>query len=701
MRNVICWGAIVALLSSTGIVLAQQSDNRPGQVPTSPSPAGVQYLENLRRNVPFGTDGFDLQALRTGMGSRHEPTIDGVTVQQVQVGDIPCAWVLAEGADSDVRLLYLHGGGFVAGTGLFYLPLAAHLSQATHCAVLLPDYRLAPEHKFPAGLEDCVQAYEWMRANSPTGPDAARATFIAGDSAGGNLVLTTLLALRDRGRPLPAGGIPISPVTDLTLASESLRTIIDPIISAKTMPEFRDAYLDKTDPHDPLVSPVFGDYRGLPPLLIQLGEHEMLRDDSVRAAKQARADGIPVLLEIWPGMFHVFQSHEPLLPEARTAIDHAAQFMQSLTPLVRFEHHYADRELPGRTWGQTALADVDGDRDLDFITGQTRGTILWYEYQAADKWLRHTLGDDSPSEVGGAALDVNRDGRIDFVTGGAWYENPPDPRSTKFSRHTFDERLTQVHDVRIADIDGDGIQDVVTMSDQNEVRWYKVANNPADKWTYVTIGPSVHSGLSTGDLDGDGDSDVVRSNVWFENQKSGTEWTAHTMTEPWGDKAISWQDNATQTRTADLNGDGRLDVVIADGENRKARIGWLEAPADPRAGKWVIHLLPKSDTSARGAYHSLQLADFNNDGHLDIFSTEMELFCGDLPPRWFVWESVDGRGAFREAIVLDAQLGGHEAVCGDVDGDGDLDICSKEWEATSANANGGRNHFDYLENRLR
>jgi acetyl esterase/lipase len=689
------------VLCAAAAVYAQKVDREPGQVPPSPSPAGVQYLETLRQNVPFGTDQFDLQALRAGMGSRREPSITGVLVQHVQVGDIPCEWVQAEGADPDVRLLYLHGGGFVSGTGKFYLPLAAHLSQAARCVVLLPDYRLAPEHKFPAGLEDCLQAYEWLRLNGPAGPSMARAIFIAGDSAGGNLVLATLLALRDRGRPLPAGAVPISPVTDFTLASESLRTVEDPIISAKTMPVFRDDYLDKTDPRDPLVSPVFGDYRGLPPLLIQLGEHEMLRDDSVRAADKARADGIPVTLEIWPGMFHVFQSHEPLLPDARAAISHAAQFMQSLTPRVRFQHHFADRELAGRTWGQTALADLDSDGDLDFITGQTRGTILWYEFQAADTWMRHTLGDDSPSEVGGAAMDVNRDGRLDFVTGGAWYENPPHPRTTKFVRHVFDEKLSQVHDVRLGDIDGDGFQDVITMSDQNDVRWYKVAATPTDNWSFLTIGPSVHSGLSTGDLDGDGDTDVVRSNVWFENQRAGEEWTAHTMTEPWGDKAITWQDNATQTRTADLNGDGRLDVVIADGENRKARIGWLEAPADPRAGKWITHLLPKTDTAARGAYHSLHVADFDNDGHLDIFSAEMELFCGDLPPRWFVWEGIDGRGTFREAVILDARLGGHEAVCGDVDGDGDLDICSKEWQATDANANGGHNHFDFLENRMR
>ena len=296
------------------------------------SPEGVAYLQRLRKNTPFGTEGFDLEALRAGMGTRREPTIEGVQLVRVQVGDIPCEWVLAPEADPDLRLLYLHGGGFVSGSGGFYLTLAAHLSAAAKCAVLLPDYRLAPEHRFPAGLEDCVSAHEWMIAHGPSGPAPAKATFVAGDSAGGSLTLATLLALRDRGLTLPAGGIPLSPTTDLTLASESLRTVEDPIISARTMPVFRDMYLGETDPRDPLASPVFGDYRGIPPLLIQVGEHEMLRDDSLRVAEKARADGIQVNLEVWPGMFHVFQSHEPLLPEAREAIDHIAEFMRSLVP---------------------------------------------------------------------------------------------------------------------------------------------------------------------------------------------------------------------------------------------------------------------------------------------------------------------------------------------------------------------------------
>ncbi|MDG1896719.1 MAG: alpha/beta hydrolase fold domain-containing protein [Fuerstiella sp.] len=291
------------------------------------SQEGAEYLARLRRGTPFGTNNFDLTGLRAGMGTRHEPTVSGVKLQKVNVGNIPCEWVLAPGADPDVRLLYLHGGGWVSGSGGNYLPLAADISLAAKCAVLLPDYRLAPEHPFPAGVDDCVAAHAWLTENGPAGTATAKATFIAGDSAGGNLTLATLLALRDRKQPLPAGGIAISPGTDFTLASQSLKSVHDPIISARTMPEFRERYLGRTDPRDPIASPVFGDYNGLPPLLIQVGEHEMLRDDSIRVATKARSDGIPVTLEVWPGMVHVFQIRR--LPESREAIERIGSFIRA------------------------------------------------------------------------------------------------------------------------------------------------------------------------------------------------------------------------------------------------------------------------------------------------------------------------------------------------------------------------------------
>jgi acetyl esterase/lipase len=294
------------------------------------SPEGVAYLHSLRNNTPFGTNDFDLKGLRAGMGARHEPANKEIKLIRTKIDEIPCEWVLSPGADPDLRLLYLHGGGWVSGSGGNYLPLAADISAAARCAVLLPDYRLAPEHPFPAGLDDCVAAHDWLIWNGPSGPGSAKATFIAGDSAGGNLTLATLLALRDRKRPLPTGGIALSAATDFTLISASLKDVHDPIISARTMPEFRDRYLATADPRNPLASPVFGDYHGIPPLLIQVGEHEMLRDDSVRVAERARSDGIPVTFEVWPGMVHVFQIRG--LPESREAIEQIAEFMRSKLP---------------------------------------------------------------------------------------------------------------------------------------------------------------------------------------------------------------------------------------------------------------------------------------------------------------------------------------------------------------------------------
>ena len=335
-RSSKCLSLLIGCLLLTGWSLAQDKPaapkRKPGQVPEQVSPEGAAYLERLMKNTPFGTNQFDFEGLRKGMGTRRKITVEGVQTQATKVGEIPVEWVVAPGADTSVRLLYLHGGGFISGSGGYYLPLAAHISAAAKCAVLLVDYRLAPEHRFPAGLDDCVQAHDWLCSHGPAGRDPARATFVAGDSAGGNLTLATLLALRDRKLRLPHGAIAISPAADLTLASPSLQTVYDPIISSKTMPIFRDHYLGGQAAAQPLASPVFGDYRGLPPLLIQAGEHEMLRDDSVRVAKKAQADGIDVKLEIWPGMFHVFQSHDPLLPEGREAVDHIAQFIQALTP---------------------------------------------------------------------------------------------------------------------------------------------------------------------------------------------------------------------------------------------------------------------------------------------------------------------------------------------------------------------------------
>ena len=294
-----------------------------------PSPESREYWQERRKSPRFGAVGneFDLHGLRQGMAARQEPGDKDVTCTRLQIDDIPCEWVVAPGADPDLRLLYLHGGGYVSGSGANYLPLAADISAAARCAVLLPDYRLAPEHPFPAGLEDCIRAHEWMIASGPHGAAPAKATFIAGDSAGGGLTLATLLALRDRHQPLPIAAIPLSAFADLTLASESIQSQsgTEVFMDPSCLPEFVNLYTPLGDVRNPLVSPVFGDYTGIPPLLIQVGDYEVIRDDSVRVAAKAQADGVEVKLEVWPGQVHVFQIRG--LPESREAVAHIADFM--------------------------------------------------------------------------------------------------------------------------------------------------------------------------------------------------------------------------------------------------------------------------------------------------------------------------------------------------------------------------------------
>ncbi len=366
----------------------------------------------------------------------------------------------------------------------------------------------------------------------------------------------------------------------------------------------------------------------------------------------------------------------------------------------QFRHHFVDRHLPGTSWGQTAAPDLDRDGRPDFITGQSGGEIRWYRLELRDRWSQHRLGDNSPSEVGGAAVDVDGDGWVDFVTGGAWYRNPGKPREKPFERIFFDPALAAVHDVVLADLNGDRRPDVLTMSDRNNLRWYEIPQDPRRPWRRHDIGLSVHAGIAAGDLDGDGDLDVVRSNQWFENADGrGIRWIAHENI-PFGNPKQPFP-LATRCAVVDLDRDGDADLVMTENEIRAGRIGWLEN-LDGRGGRWQLHPLRQRDSARRGAYHSLVVADFDQDGDADVFTCEMEAIAGDKPPRWFLWENADGRGGvFVEHTILDAGLGGHEVVAADFDGDGDLDLAGKLWRPRKDNANGGRNHVDFLENLLK
>jgi monoterpene epsilon-lactone hydrolase len=227
------------------------------------------------------------------------------------------------------HVLFLHGGAFIVGSPKLYRHLTWRIAAAARAQVLAVDYRLAPEHPFPAALEDAFTAYNWLLAN---GADPGRIA-IMGDSAGGGLVFSLMLRLRDQGWPLPAAAVALSPWTDLALTGASLKlnSACDPLISCDGPPLFVADYLGGADPRMPYVSPLYGDPAGLPPTMIQVGSDEVLHDDAVRMADRMRAAGCHVDLEIWPRMPHVWHVFVPLIPEARRAIDRIGAFVRQRT----------------------------------------------------------------------------------------------------------------------------------------------------------------------------------------------------------------------------------------------------------------------------------------------------------------------------------------------------------------------------------
>jgi epsilon-lactone hydrolase len=266
--------------------------------------------------------------LRAGMESMvgFLPLFVGTTVETVSVDGVPSEWVRpAAPTAPDACILYLHGGGYVLGSCNTHRPLASHLAARTGLPVLLVDYRLGPEHPYPAAVDDSLTAYQWLLAQ---GYEPGRIV-VAGDSAGGGLTLATLLALRDRRLPMPALGVAISPWTDLTLSGESMSSMADrdPMITRAGLQRMADWYVGTADPRDPLVSPRFGDPTGLPPLLIHFGEVEALRDDSVAFAAKAEAGGVDVTLEVWPEMIHVWHAFGPAVPESDAAVTRIAEFI--------------------------------------------------------------------------------------------------------------------------------------------------------------------------------------------------------------------------------------------------------------------------------------------------------------------------------------------------------------------------------------
>jgi len=293
--------------------------------------AELQKVLQLMAERPVGGGATDIAGMRAGMEDGSFPATDAATVTPVDANGVPGEWVTVADSDPNRRLLYVHGGGYVLGSPVTHRRLCEDIAAAARCSVLNLNYRLAPEHPFPAAVDDAIEGLKYVQSNGPDGEGAAAAVFVAGDSAGGGLTLATLLAARERGVEQPNAAIGISAWTDLAITGESIQTRAeaDPLITdASMINNMAAAYLGGTDATNPLASPLYADYAGLPPLLLQVGDAEVLLSDTTRVTEKARAAGVDVVEEVWDEMFHVWHAFAPMLPEGQQAIDRIGEFIK-------------------------------------------------------------------------------------------------------------------------------------------------------------------------------------------------------------------------------------------------------------------------------------------------------------------------------------------------------------------------------------
>src|ERR1700689_567705 len=299
-----------------------------------PSQAMQDATETLRDRQRAGGGQVPppLAELRAGFvpGDRLHPVPGDVLVREVTAGGVPAHWLDAPGTDPGRVLLFLHGGGYELGSVRSDGELAARLGRASGMRVLFPEYRLAPEHPFPAAINDVLAAWRWLRTDQGL---SARSIAVAGASAGGGLAVALLVATRDAGEALPAAAALMSPTVDLTSSGASMteRADQDPISTPAMLAQFAADYLAGADPKTPLASPLFASLAGLPPLLIQVGTADLLLSDSERLAAAATEAGVDVALQIGEGLPHVYQL---LLgtPEAAQATDQIGKFLRTRVP---------------------------------------------------------------------------------------------------------------------------------------------------------------------------------------------------------------------------------------------------------------------------------------------------------------------------------------------------------------------------------
>lgn len=329
----------------------------------------------------------------------------------------------------------------------------------------------------------------------------------------------------------------------------------------------------------------------------------------------------------------------------------------------------------GASFGQTSAVDVDNDGDLDFISGRQFGDVLWFENQMTGRWVQHLIGEKAKTDVGGVAFDVDGDGWVDQVSGGTWFRNPGDPRAAE-QWERFENGATPTHDNLAADINGDGKLDLVSILDKAGVFWYGIPTDPTQKWIeHKVLGvtdPQCHGGIVVGDIDGDGDLDIARVDRWLENADGkGEAWLEHHAFHfgtvgPWGIQ--------TRAKLVDVDRDGDLDLIQAEGDVLDGRVAWFEN-LHGNGTDWERHLI--KSPGHKQDFHSICVADFDNDGDVDIFSGGGPLTVGEHV--WFIWENADGKGQTWKEHIIQRGLRTHESVSGDVDGDGDIDILTKPW----------------------
>ena len=302
--------------------------------------ASLPGMRDVLRGVPLTRR---IAALRTYIDALFGNRAFDATFLPADCAGVPGEWVLSPGVDGARRTLYIHGGGFIIGSPRSHRTLTTRFSALTGGAVLAIDYRLMPEHRRLAGIEDCRMAYRWMLENGPHGPRAAEAVFVAGESAGGNLALSLIAWVRDQGLRAPDAAVAMSPVTDATLASPSLRAnrrsdaMLGPLYGPLArLPQWVLLWMawivNRMRPADPVISPLRGDLSKLPPVLVQASEAEMLLDDARRYVNRARAAGSPARLQTWHHVVHAWQIFNPELPEAVEALEEIGKFLAAAAP---------------------------------------------------------------------------------------------------------------------------------------------------------------------------------------------------------------------------------------------------------------------------------------------------------------------------------------------------------------------------------